>query len=330
MVMMMRGEIIFVMVAAVVLASLGCIGGGPEEKKMTTLRIGYQPSTHQVAEMVAMEMGWWEEDLLPFGIEKIEEYQFPSGPPEMQSMLAGDLDVAYVGSAPPISAIAQGLDAKIVAAAQINGSNLVLRPEISYDGPKSLVGKKIGTFPPGSIQSTVIRKWLMDNDVNPDDVEILPMGPGDAVTAITAGKVAGVFLPTPSPSKIELEGNGVSVIASGEMWPSHSCCCLVASGELMREHPELLDEILRIHIRATEYANDYPDEAAKIFSNRTGEDLSVVEHSLANWDGRLITDPHVQIPSTLAFAAVNYDLGFATKNLTEDELFDTSFYDSVA
>jgi len=77
-----------------------------------TLRIGYQPSTHQVAEMVAMEKGWWLEDLKPFGVTNVEEYEFPSGPPEMQSMLGGSLDVAYVGTAPPITAIAQGLDAR--------------------------------------------------------------------------------------------------------------------------------------------------------------------------------------------------------------------------
>ena len=33
----------------------------------------------------------------------------------MHAMLSGDLDVAYVGVAPPIAAMYEGLDAKIVA-----------------------------------------------------------------------------------------------------------------------------------------------------------------------------------------------------------------------
>jgi len=45
-------------------------------------------------------------------------------------MLAGYLDVAYVGAAPVISALDSGLDAKIVAGVQTQGSNLVVRPEI--------------------------------------------------------------------------------------------------------------------------------------------------------------------------------------------------------
>jgi NitT/TauT family transport system substrate-binding protein len=101
------------------------------------LKIGYQPSIHQTAYMLAQDKGWWERDLAPFGITKVEEYQFASGPPEMQAMIAGYLDVAYTGSAPSITAIAQGLDAKIVAAANIQGSRLALWDPSIYKGPKS-------------------------------------------------------------------------------------------------------------------------------------------------------------------------------------------------
>jgi hypothetical protein len=100
--------ILLAVVAAVVLTTLGCISFEKKPEKITTLRIGYQPSTHQITEMLAAEKGWWKEDLKPFGIEEVKEFEFPSGPPEMQAMLAGDLDVAYVGTAPPIAAISPG------------------------------------------------------------------------------------------------------------------------------------------------------------------------------------------------------------------------------
>ncbi|MFZ2472955.1 MAG: sulfonate ABC transporter substrate-binding protein, partial [Methanothrix sp.] len=74
----MNKFIIIAILAVVVVMSLGCISA-PEKKEnaslqenmsgnISTLRIGYQPSTHQIAEMVASEKGWWAEDLLPFGI----------------------------------------------------------------------------------------------------------------------------------------------------------------------------------------------------------------------------------------------------------------------
>jgi len=309
----LRKLILVAVLAAVVVISLGCISA-PEKKQenestlaaptkvpgnITTLRIGYQPSTHQIAEMVASAKGWWTEDLKPFGVVTIQEKEFQSGPPEMQGMLAGALDVAYVGTAPPITAIAQGLDAKIVAAVNINGSDLVLGPGVAYSGPKSLEGLSIGTFPPGSIQDIVMKKWLTDNNVDISKIQIRGMGPSDAVTAIEAGKINGVFLPHPSPSQIVLDGKGRSVIQSGQMWPDHACCSLLISGKLIREHPDLVNQIIKTHIKATNYVNANPEDAAKIYANRTKQNLTVVEASMKNWDGKWVSDPSIQIPSTV-------------------------------
>ena len=327
----MRKLVFLALIAAVVVMALGCISA-PEKKsaeKITTLRIGYQPSTHQIAEMVAYEKGWWAEDLKPFGITEIKEFEFPSGPPEMQAMVADQLDVAYVGTAPPITAIAQGLDAKIVAGVNINGSNLVFKPGEPFVGPQSLEGLSIGTFPPGSIQDTVLKTWLTQNGVDLSKVKIIAMGPGDAVTAIEAGKVDGVFLPHPSPAIIEIDKKGKDVMASGEMWPDHACCSLVVSGKLMRDNPALVEQIIKTHINATNWVNTHPEEAAKIYSNKTKQDLKTVEYSMKTWDGKWISDPHIQIPSTVQYAKVDYEMNYTQKQLTEKDLFDTSFYDKA-
>jgi len=325
----LRRLIFLVLIAAVVIGCLGCISPPQEKPKLTMLRIGYQPSTHQVAEMVAAEKGWWREDLKPFGIQEVKEYEFPSGPPEMQAMLAGELDMAYVGTAPPITAISQGLDAKIVAGVNTNGSNLVYRPGLSYDSPQSLEGKSIGTYPPGSIQDAVLKHWLNENNVDLTKVKIISMGPGDAVTAISADKVDGVFLPHPYPADIELNGKGNSVVASGEMWPDHACCSLLVTGKLIRDYPDLVDQIVKTHIKATKYVNDHPEEAAKIYSNKTSQNLNMVEYSFKTWDGKWISNPKIQIPSTVEYAKIDYEMNYTKKVLTATDLFDTSFYEKA-
>jgi len=322
-------KIVFPILLAVII-TLGCISVPEEPAKISTLKIGYQPSTHHIAEMVAAEMGWWSEDLKPFGVTEVKEFEFQTGPPQMQAMLAGDLDVAYVGVAPPISAISQGLDAKIVAGVSVNGSHLPFRDGLSYGGPQSLAGKCIGTFPPGSIQDIILKKWLGENNVKIPEVRIIPMGPGDAVTAISAGKVDGVFLPHPAPAIIELEGRGRSVVSAGEMWPDAAANCLLVSGKLIRENPDLVQQIIRVHINATDYAAAHQIEAAKIYSNRTRQDLKTIEYSLKTWDGKWISDPRIEIPSVLMYAQVNYELNYTRSLLKEDELFNTSLYERVS
>lgn len=301
-----------------------------EAPAITELNFGYQPSTHQIAYMTAYEKGWWQEDLAPYGIEKINEYQFPTGAPEMQAMMAGELDFAYVGAAPVITALSQGLDAKIIAPVQIQGSDLVLRPEYEYESPEDLKGLRIATFPVGTIQDTLLRNWLRENGLDPDkDVTILEMGPGDAVTAISAKQVDAVFLPHPSPAIIESEGNGRSIVSSGEMEANHACCVLVASGEMIREHPDIVEQVVKTHIKATEYNQANLEEAAQIFSNKTSEDVEVVQKSLEEWDGAWITDPALIENSTVEYANIQYELGYIQKPLTKEEIFDTSFYEEA-
>ncbi len=305
----------------------GCTG--TDTGDVTHLKIGYQPSTHQTAHMTAMEKGWWQEDLAPLGVEQITDYNFPTGAPEMQTMLAGDLDIAYVGAAPFIAAVSTGLDAKIVAAVQTQGSDLVLRNEIPYSTPADLVGKTIATFPPGTIQDTILRTWLEENGVDPASVNIKAMDPGAATTALSAGQVDGVFLPHPSPSVIAAEGTGRTVVQSGEMMKDHACCVLVASGSLIREHPEIVEQVVRTHIKATEYNLEHPDEAASIYSKKTGQNVETVKASFRDWDGTWTADPNVITTSVVEYTNLQYELGYIKKPLTQDDLFDLSFYEKA-
>ena len=153
---------------------------------------------------------------------------------------------------------------------------------------------------------------------------------GDAVSAISAKKVDAVFLPHPAPTSVEKAGNGRTIVQSGQMEPNHVCCVLLISGKLIRDHPDIVEQIVRTHInKATEYAKAKNDEAAQIFSNKTSEDLETVKTSLKEWDGELITDPELIENSTVDFSNVLYGLNYTQKPLTKKDIFDTSFYEKA-
>ncbi len=294
----------------------------------TVLNIGYQPSTHQMAFMTAYSKGMYNETLAPLGIKEVKAYSFPTGAPEMQAMLAGDLDFAYVGAAPFVTAAATGLDGKIIAAAQTQGSSVVLKTGLNYTSPVDLKGLTIATFPAGTIQDTILRTWLKEQGLDPEkDVKIVAMGPGDATTAIMAGKVDAVFLPAPSPTTIEEAGAGKIIIHSGEMSPNHVCCVLVASGKMIKEHPEIVAEVLRIHQQATEYNKQNWEEASGYMEEMTAMNTSVIMKSLNEWDGEWVSDPHIIVESVTSYAQDQATLGYIKTPLNADDLIDTSFWD---
>ncbi|MFA4878246.1 MAG: ABC transporter substrate-binding protein [Methanoregula sp.] len=332
---MMKITAIALIAIALILLTAGCTqpAATPGTTSSATaapikeIRIGYQPSTHQMAEITAMEKGWWKQDLAPLGVQNVSDKLFPTGAPEMQAMLAGDIDVAYVGAAPVLSAVATGLDAKIIAGVNTQGSDLVVRNDLDYKGPQSLKGLTIATFQAGTIQDTVLRNWLKQNNLTPDkDVIIKGMNGGDAVTALTAGKVDGIFLPTPSPSTVVNQGSGKIVAHSGEMYPNHTCCVLVVSGKLIREHPEIVRQILATNDKAVAFNAANPEEAAQIYATKTGAKLADVTASLKEWDGSWASDPNVIVGPVLDYAKIQYDLGYIKKPLAKEDIFDLSFY----
>jgi NitT/TauT family transport system substrate-binding protein len=328
-------KILAVLITLGMLLVSGCTGPSEEDEpvvveELKEIRFGYQPSTHQLAYMTADAKGWWLEDLEQYDITSTTENLFATGAPEMTAMLAGEIDVAYVGATPPLSAIDRGLDAKIVAGAQVQGSDLVLGIDIPYESPQDLKGLKIATFPAGTLQDTVLRKWLIDNDIDPkEDLTIIPMDGANAKTALASNNVDGVFLPHPNPTVIEAEGYGRVVVQSGEMWAQHACCLVLVSGDLIRNHPDLVEQIVRTHIKATQYNINNPDEAAQIFSDDIGVPYNISLKSIQEWDGNWVSDPSIELETTLEYATVQHDLGYTEKLLTQDDLFDLSFYNKI-
>ena len=98
---------------------------------------------------------------------------------------------------------------------------------------------------------------------------------------------------------------------------------------MIREHPDIVEQVVKTHIKATDYNKANLDEAAQIFSNKTTQDVETVKLSLNEWDGTWITDPALIENSTLEYARIQYELGYIQKPLTKEEIFDTSFYEAA-
>ncbi|MCZ7397641.1 MAG: ABC transporter substrate-binding protein, partial [Candidatus Methanoperedens sp.] len=238
-------SIFIVLMVAVLLLVTGCVEKSTKTKEV---RVGYQPSTHHIAEFIGMQKGWFAQET---GVPFIDK-EFIGGAPEMEAMMAGELDVAYVGATPAINAIAKGLEAKIVASANNEGSALVMRNDFNYTGPRDLIGKKIATLPRPSIQDTVLRVWLIDSGIKPEDVDIKFMSGAEMLTSLSSGAIDGFIWAEPGPTQAEMQGIGKIVLNSSEMW-MHPCCVVLVSDKLIKEDPDLVKNLVKTHIKAMNY-----------------------------------------------------------------------------
>jgi NitT/TauT family transport system substrate-binding protein len=274
-----RTALLLTAVACIVVALgvfLALRSPSPPTPTTTVIRVGYQPSWHHVAFFIISEKGWAQKVL---GVE-LDERSFPTGPPEMEAFAAGALDVAYVGATPPLPILAKGAKGKIVAVANTEGSSIVVRPDLDYKDPQSLVGKKIGCYPPGSIQYTLLTKWLRDNGIDPDsDVEIVAQGPIEQMESLKAKAIDAAFVPDPHPYVAVLGGYGKIAVNSSQIWPHHPCCVVLMSEDLIKKHRDLAVKLIALHIVASEYAMDpkNKEDVVQILMKRLGIDRSQAE-----------------------------------------------------
>ncbi|MGY0288766.1 MAG: ABC transporter substrate-binding protein [Candidatus Methanodesulfokora washburnensis] len=222
------------------------------KKAIKQIPVSCQPSWHHTAIYLIKEKGW---DVKILGMN-ITLTVFPSGPPQMEAFGAGQHVIAYVGATPPLPLLAKGIDAKIVAVANTEGSSIIAVPEFQYTGPSSLEGKTIMTYPPGSIQYTVLMKWLTDNGVNVSKVNVKSGGPAEILEALRAKAVDLGFAPDPTPYNAVVNGYGKIVISSKDMVPGHPCCVVLMRGDFIRENKEVAVKFLALHIIAEEYISD--------------------------------------------------------------------------
>jgi sulfonate transport system substrate-binding protein len=148
-----------------------------------TLNIGDQAGSGSEALLTAAGLI----NKLPF---KAHWADFTSGPPMLQAMAAGSVDVGGVGDAPPVFAAAAGGQIAVVSALQtnINSAAILVPKNSSIKTVAQLKGKKIAVAQGSSanyqLLAALTKAGLTMKEVTPDYLQ-----PADAEAAFASGHV---------------------------------------------------------------------------------------------------------------------------------------------
>jgi sulfonate transport system substrate-binding protein len=148
-----------------------------------TLRVGDQAGTG--AQALLSAAGLLQQ--LPF---KVSFADFTSGPPMLQAMSSGSLDIGGVGDAPPVFAAAGGAQISIVGALANNphSAGLLVPKGSSITSIAQLKGKKIAVAQ-GSSADYHLLTVLNKAGLSVHDVTLEYLQPAQALAALSSGSV---------------------------------------------------------------------------------------------------------------------------------------------
>ncbi len=311
---------------------------------LTTLEVGYMPIL-PVAQLFVMEGEGWTEEA---GLE-LELTRFSSGPAMVQALASGELDVMYFGIGPAMVARANGVPIKVLASSIQEQIGLVARGELADhferagdDGAQAIASftaaegrkPKIATFPQGSVPDTVLRYWLIEQlGVGLEAVEIVSMGADRVQQALLAGAVDAASILEPILTTVQQRDNQARVVARADaMLPGQPGAVLAAREAALADHPEAMQALMALHVRATEMLVENPNSAAPHVREFVGKrliPLETVEMALASPSSNYGSDPHAIREGTRRMHDFQIEQGSLNESVDLDALFDTSLYDAV-
>ena len=254
-------------------SSSGSSSSGPANVSSVTLNIGDQKGTG--AEAVLEAAGLISK--LPF---KANWSDFTSGPPMLQAMGSGSVDIGGVGDAPPVFAASGGEQVAIVGArtAGPNGAALVVPKNSPITSISQLKGKKIAVAQ-GSSADYHLLTVLNKAGLTTKQVTLDYLQPADALAAFNSGHVDAWDIWSPyieqvigqDNAKVLVNGSGFGSNYSFEV-ASRAALNNPAKAAAIRDYLTLLNQ-------AYVWADTHTAAWAKLWGDATGLPASVMDQA---------------------------------------------------
>ncbi|WP_321927292.1 sulfonate ABC transporter substrate-binding protein [Burkholderia sp. BCC1998] len=263
--------------ATVVTALVAPLSGVARADGGRTLRIGYQKGSPLTLLKAQRTL---DKPLVARGFD-IAWTEFPAGPPLLEAMNAGSIDLGYTGSPPPIFAQAAGSRIVYLAAKPAGPHNEAI---IVLDGSPvktvtDLKGRTVA-FARGSSSNYLIVAALEKAGLTYADIKPAFLSPADARAAFEGGKVDAWAIWDPYLAVVQ-QTLGVRTIADYATGIVQPYSFFLGSPDFAKTHPEVLSDVLSAVARSDAWVTNHRTEAAQLIAREIGVPQPVVERYLA-------------------------------------------------
>ncbi|MDY3555015.1 aliphatic sulfonate ABC transporter substrate-binding protein [Gemmata sp. JC717] len=266
------GRLLLVALSAILVALPAGCGESGSAASGGALRVGYQKwGTYSLLKA----SGALEPKVREHGLS-VEWVEFPAGPPLLEALNAGSLDLGHAGDSPPLFAQASGVPFVYIAASSPSpeSSAIVVRSGSAIHGPRDLKGKRIG-FVKGSSAHTMVVRVLEKNGLAISDVTPVYLAPADARAALEGGGIDAWSIWDPYLAAAEVGGrarriaDGRGYVAGREYY--------FAAKSFAEARPEVVRTFLTELARVKGWAKDRPGEVNRMLADQTGIAIGAIE-----------------------------------------------------
>jgi len=259
----MKKFLLLLLIGFLILVSLG-EGAAQEE---TPLGMAVEFTDHAACAYISLDKGWFEEEGL--SLTTYESYE--TGMALAAALARGDIQVAYMCLVPAIDVFANAKVAiKIIAGTHKYGYGLVVNPDkvkTIQDLEKPYI--RLGCVREGGAVDVLLHKVIDKYNLKEEKIisNIRRMSPPKQILAIQSGQLDAAFLPEQWSTMAEEFGFRM-LLMSQEVWPGMQGSVLVVKKELIKNHPDLVKKLVRVSQRASNWVNQYREEAAKVVARQ--------------------------------------------------------------
>lgn len=303
------------------------------------IRVGYFPNITHAQALIGMAGDYFSR---AFGEEvEIQPFLFNAGPSCMEALLAGRLDLAYVGPNPAVNTYlrSNGKALRILAGGCAGGSALVMHKETPVYSPEDLRGKKLATPQLGNTQDVALRFFLAQNGLatreQGGDVLVYPVGNSNTILLFRRREIDGAWTVEPWVSRLVIEEGGYIFLDEKELWSDglYPTTYLVGRVDFLEQHPDLAGKWVGVHFRLTQELAADPEsfipEINRELSKWLGQPLPAEVLESAFQRLQFTCDP--MISPFLAMAEKAHYLGFLNKDPSALRgIFALSFLEEIS
>jgi sulfonate transport system substrate-binding protein len=269
-----------------------------------TLNVGDQAGSGEQALLTAAGLI----SKLPF---KVHFADFTSGPPILQAMAAGSVDIGGVGDAPPVFAAAGNSPIAVVSALQtnVNDTAIVVPADSPIHSVAQLKGKTVAVAQ-GSSGNYELLAALTKAGLTIKDVKADYLQPADAQAAFAAGHVAAWAIWAPFTEQAEVQDHARVIANQAGLGTTYSFVVASRAALANPAKAQAIKDYLKLLNQAYTWAAQHQSVWASTWAQATGLPSAVMTKAVQD-----STDVPTPINTTVLSSEQTVANAFSTAGL---------------